>query len=71
MHNYGLDHIWNFNETSIQVGKRVIISILAKQGSQQMYNTIPKAKEWLTINYVVNAIRTTLLGFFIFKGKKI
>jgi hypothetical protein len=25
----------------------------------------------LTINYVVNAIRTTLLGFFIFKGKKI
>jgi hypothetical protein len=36
-----------------------------------VYDTIPKAKEWLTINYVVNATRTTFLGFYIFKGEKI
>ncbi len=36
-----------------------------------MYNTIPKSKEWLTINCVVNVIGTTLPGFYIFKGKRI
>jgi hypothetical protein len=28
--------------------------VLAKRGFYQVYNTIPKFKEWLTINYVVN-----------------
>jgi hypothetical protein len=36
-----------------------------------VYNTIPKAKEWLIINFVVNATRKTLLGFYIFKGEEI
>jgi hypothetical protein len=36
-----------------------------------MYNIIPKSKEWLTINFVVNAAGTTLLGFYIFRGKMI
>jgi hypothetical protein len=36
-----------------------------------VYNTIPKSKEWLTINYVVNAVRTTLPWFYIFKGERI
>ncbi len=36
-----------------------------------MYNIIPKSKEWLIINYVVNVVRTTLPGFHIFKGENI
>jgi hypothetical protein len=36
-----------------------------------VYNSIPKSREWLTINYVVNVIGTTLLRFYVFKGDKI
>ncbi len=36
-----------------------------------MYNTIPKSKAWLNVNYVVNATRTTLSRFYIFRGEKI
>ncbi len=32
-----------------------------------MYNIIPKSKEWMTIDCVVNVEGTTLLGFNIFK----
>jgi hypothetical protein len=33
-----------------------------------VYNIIPKSREWMTVNYVVNAKGTTLLRFYIFKG---
>ncbi len=36
-----------------------------------MYNTIPKYREWLIVNYVVNAIGITLLRFYIFRGERI
>jgi hypothetical protein len=36
-----------------------------------MYNTIPKSKEWLIVNCVVNATRTSLSWFYIFRGKRI
>ncbi len=71
MHNFGLNHIYNFNEISIQIGRHVITKVLARWGLQQVYNTIPKAKEWFTINYVVNVTKTTMLRFYIFKGAKI
>jgi hypothetical protein len=41
---------------------------LARRGSHHVYNTIPKSKEWLIINYVVNAIRGSLPRFYIFRG---
>jgi hypothetical protein len=33
-----------------------------------MYNTIPKSREGMTINCVVNAKGITHLGFYIFRG---
>jgi hypothetical protein len=36
-----------------------------------MYSTIPKFKEWLTINYVMNAIGGSIPRFYIFLGQKI
>jgi hypothetical protein len=45
--------------------------MLAKKGSQQVYITIPKSREWMTINYVVNAVGSILHGFYIFKGERI
>ncbi len=44
---------------------------MAKQGSQQVYNTMPKSREWLIVNYIINVVGTTLLGFYIFRGEKI
>jgi hypothetical protein len=32
-----------------------------------VYNIIPKSKEWMTVNCVVNAKGTTLLGFYTFR----
>jgi hypothetical protein len=56
-------HIWNFNEIGMQARRQLGARVLAKRGSHQVYNTIPKSKEWLTIDCVVNATKTTLLGF--------
>jgi hypothetical protein len=36
-----------------------------------VHNTIPKSREWLIVNYVVNAIGITLPGFYIFREKRI
>jgi hypothetical protein len=44
---------------------------LARRGSHKVYNTIPKSKEWLIINYVVNAIGGSLPRFYIFRGYRI
>jgi hypothetical protein len=44
---------------------------LAKHGSQQFYNTIPKFREGFTMNCVVNVARGFLLAFYIFKGEKL
>jgi hypothetical protein len=60
------------NEISIQVRRRSRARVLTKWGSQQVYNTIPKFKEWLTIyKYFVDPVGTTLPRFYIFKGKRI
>jgi hypothetical protein len=44
--------------------------MLAKRGSQQVYNTIPKSREWMIINNVINVVGGILLGFYIFKFER-
>jgi hypothetical protein len=34
----------------------------------QSNSTIPRSREWMMVNYVVNATKNYLLGFYIFKG---
>ncbi len=60
-------HIWNSNETGIQVRKQLGVKVLTKKYSHQVYNTIPKCKEWLTIN----ATWRLILRFYIFQGERI
>jgi hypothetical protein len=36
-----------------------------------VYNIILKSREWLTINYAMNAARGSILGFYIFRGERI
>jgi hypothetical protein len=69
-HKYALDHIWNSNETIIQVGCQSSARVLARRGSWNVYNTILKSWEWLIVNCVINVARATLLAFYIFKGSR-
>jgi hypothetical protein len=44
----------NFDEIGIQANKQGA-HVLIKHGSLQVYSTIPKFREWLIVNCVVNA----------------
>ncbi len=44
---------------------------MAKRVTNTIYDVIPKFWEWLTVNYVVNAIGDILLWFYIFKGEQL
>jgi hypothetical protein len=47
------------------------VNAVTKQGSQQLYNTIPwKSKELLITNYVIIVIRRVLLAFCNSKGRE-
>ncbi len=70
-HDYNYDHIWNYNEIGIQVGKQSRAKILAKKGYNAIYNNIPKSQEWLTINCAFNVARVVLLSFYIFRGENL
>ncbi len=45
--------------------------VLAKRGSQTIYNIVPKFQKQLMINCVVNVVGLVLLGFYILRGKKL
>jgi hypothetical protein len=48
-----------------------VARVLVKKGSHQVYNTISKSMEWLTMNCVVNATKGSLPRFYIFMGERI
>jgi hypothetical protein len=68
--NNSPNHIWNSNETRIQVGRQLGAHVLAKCNSHQMYSTISRSKEWMTMKCAINAMGGSLLGFYIFRGEK-
>jgi len=43
--------------------------VIAIQGSHQVYNTIPKSREWMIENCIDNVTKTTLPRFYMFKKK--
>jgi hypothetical protein len=50
------------------MGWQSSVWVLAKWGSHDVYNTIPKSRKWLIVNCVVNVTR---IVFHIFKSSKI
>jgi hypothetical protein len=70
-HKYNFNHIWNCDETWIQVGKQFGTRVLARRGSNVIYITIPKSQKWLIVNCVVNDDGGILLGFYIFRGERL
>jgi hypothetical protein len=65
------DHIWNSNEMRIQARHQLVARVLVKKGSHQVYNTISKSMEWLTMICVVNGTKGSLPRFYIFMGERI
>jgi hypothetical protein len=53
----------------IQIREQSSVYLLTKQSSHQLYNTIPKSQEWLTMNCVINATNTS--GFYILKDENL
>jgi hypothetical protein len=50
------------NETCIKARRQSKVKILTNQSSHQVYNIIPKSREWLIDKCVDNATRTTMPG---------
>lgn len=69
VHAYSLDHIWNCDETRLQVGKNCGMQVLAKRGRENVPKIIPKSREWITILCCINVVSALILGFYLFKGK--
>lgn len=53
-HGYNAHHLWNSNEIGIQARRQSSGCVLTKHASHQVYNIIPKSKEWCIVNYAVN-----------------
>ena len=53
-YNYTASHIWNTDETGVQVGQRGGAHVLTKKGSRGVYSVIPDEKEWLSVLACVN-----------------
>jgi hypothetical protein len=70
-HNYTQYCVWNSNEIRIQIGKQVGKKVLTKNGSNVVYSTIPKFREWLIINIVMNVTRFLLPRFYIFRRERL
>ncbi len=49
-HSYVLNYVWNLDEIKIQTRRQIRARVMAKRRSVDVYNTIPKSQEWLTIN---------------------
>jgi hypothetical protein len=56
-HSYTPKHIWNCDETSLQVGRNCGMRVIAKRGSRNVPKILPKSREWITILCCVNAIQ--------------
>jgi hypothetical protein len=60
-----------FDEICIQVGRQSKAKVLAKRGSNLVYNIIPKSWEWLIINCAINATSVILLRSYIFIDERL
>jgi hypothetical protein len=66
---YGVDYIWNCDESGAQAGHNGGGRVLAKMGVQNVHSIIPKEREWLSVLVCVNAASYHIPSFYIFRGK--
>ncbi len=44
---------------------------MARRGPNAICSTIPKSREWLITNYVINVARGVMHGFYIFRAERL
>jgi hypothetical protein len=71
LHKYGLERIWNCDESGAQAGRNGGGTLVfAKRGSRAVHSIISDEREWLSILACVNASGEYIPHFYIFKGKR-
>ena len=69
-HDYTPSHIWNVDESGCNAFGSGLGKVLAKKRIRAIHVEIPNERQWFSILTSINAARSTILHFFIFKGKE-
>ena len=67
-YKYPPAHIWNYDESGVQVGRSGGATILAKWGSRSVHSIEPNQREHLSVLSCVNADGGSITNFYILKG---
>ena len=70
LHNYPPERIWNCDESGVQAGRNGDALVISQRGARQVQKIIPDEREWLSVLVCVNAARSAIPSFYIFKGKR-
>lgn len=68
-HNYVKKHIWNYDESWTQATRNGNGYIFANRGIHCVLIVTPDEREWLFVLSCINALGSSILNFFIFKGR--
>jgi hypothetical protein len=68
--NYPPDRIWNCDKTGAQAGRDGGEMVIAKKGSRAIHSIIHDQREWLSCLVCINAAGSSVLSFYIFRGKR-
>jgi len=69
-HKYEANHVWNCDESGVQVGKVGGGYVIAQKDSKQVHQVTLDLREWLSVLSCINARGEYLPNFYIFKGKR-
>ena len=67
-YKYPPAHIWNCDESGVQVGQSGGATVLAKRGSRSVHSIEPNQREHLSVLSCVNAHGGCIPNFYILKG---
>ena len=70
-YQYPLDHVWNCDESGAQAGRSGGRQVWTKKGTRSIHTLLPNEREWLIVLTCINAAGKHILGFYIFRGKRI
>ena len=68
-HKYPATHIWNCDESGAQAVRNGGGHVLAKRGIRSVHTITPDEREWLFVWSCINASGSSILNFYIFKGR--
>ena len=69
LHNYPKSHIWNCDESGVQVAKNGGAIVLAKKGNKVVNSITPDHREHISMLSCINAVGGKIPKFYIVKGK--